>query len=72
MFFAGWRKKKKEKKAHEAMMEEAHEAMMEEVMGFINEEKRANAIKAHRRHTGLGLKESKTFVDNLCATNCNN
>lgn len=54
MFFSNWRKKRKEKKA-----------MLSEVMGFIRSEQRVNAIKAYRRHSGLGLKESKAAVDDL-------
>ena len=58
MFFSEWRRKRRE-----------HKAMMEEVMGHINDGKKVAAIKAYRNHSGLGLKESKNAVDELCYNN---
>lgn len=59
MFFAGWRKKRRERKAADKAFKEA----LKEIEQHMRDGKKVNAIKAYRRATGLGLKESKTWVD---------
>jgi len=56
MFFSGWRKKRRERKVLEAALVEADQ--------HLRDGKKVNAIKAVRRHTGLGLKEAKVLIDN--------
>jgi ribosomal protein L7/L12 len=55
--------------AEDAASAAAGEARMASVLttcrGYIEEGKKVNAIKHHREHTGLGLKESKALIDDL-------
>ena len=53
----GWFEKRKAKKA-----------IHTQVLGLIKAGKKVNAIKAYRTYSGLGLKESKAFVDHLADT----
>jgi len=64
MFFAGWRQRRRERKAEA----KALEAALVEADQHLRDGKKVNAIKAVRRHTGLGLKEAKVLIDNRYAT----
>lgn len=54
----GWFKKKKEEE----------KPIYQDVLDHLRDGKKVYAIKAYRAHTGLGLKESKAFIDHLAET----
>lgn len=53
-----WFKKKKEEE----------KPIYQDVLDHLRDGKKVYAIKAYRAHTGLGLKESKAFIDDLVET----
>lgn len=55
MFFANWRRKRRERKEFKKALKKIDQHM--------RDGKKVNAIKAYRRATGLGLKESRAYVD---------
>ena len=63
MFFAEWRKKRREAKAADVAFLKA----LLEIDNHIRWGEKVNAIKAYRRATGKGLKESKNWVDERVA-----
>lgn len=44
---------------------EVYKNIDDELRGIITNEGKIKAIKIYREHTGLGLKESKEYIDNL-------
>lgn len=50
---------------HMGVVNEETENIDEELKAFISEGKMVKAVKRYREATGLGLKESKEYVDRL-------
>lgn len=46
-------------------MDPLHDPRFAEVRGYIQQQQKINAIKAHRELTNMGLKESKDAVEEL-------
>jgi ribosomal protein L7/L12 len=49
--------------------EEKHSSLDSELLDIIKTGGKLQAVKTHRKRTGVGLKESKKYVDELYAQN---